>query len=151
MPRVVAPKGFFFKVQDKTYSYGYRSLQIQLWKNKVRPEQIGRITLDKEYSGCYSTHSWLNEKYQNKGFGALMYAKAIQWGLEQGYRIRSSGMSSEKALRVWRGKTLLKWFDIKVRKGRNHYSGEHDPSSDTFFPHAKKEKKKRHGNSRSSR
>ena len=68
-----------------------------------------------------------------------MYAKAIQWGIENGYRIKSSGGSSSDALRVWRGSTLKRFFDIKVKPGRNYHDQTHNPEYDTFYPRPKKE------------
>jgi len=148
MPKVIAPKGFHFVVRQNPYdSY---SISIKLFKKN---KEIGHVNLVREYKGTYSTHSYLEPKYHNKGLGALMYAKAIQWGMEHCYRVRSSGSSSDAAQRMWRGKKITKWFDIKVRRGKD-YNGVIQPSYDTFYPKPKKGDKlakKCHGNSRVSR
>lgn len=147
MSKVIAPKGFSFKV------IRHDSYRIMVYLLKGPHNEVGHITLSQEYPGCYATHSTLLPRYRGKGLGALMYAKAIQWGLEHGYRVRSSGSSSQDAQRVWRGKSLRKWFDIRVKKGKDYYTKELRPDYDTFYPHLKKEdiKRKRNGNSRMSR
>lgn len=131
MKKVIAPKGFFFKV-ERIRGQGFVS--VKLFKRKRKNSlEIGHVNLCRD-EGWYSTHSYLHDEYRNKGLGALMYAKAIQWGKEHGLRVKSSGGSSADAQRVWRGSSLARWFDIKVR---NVYSN--NPNQDTFYPHIKKE------------
>lgn len=138
MKKVIAPKGFFFRIVKDYYS----SWSVQLCLKETGHE-VGHVNLCHEYSGCYSTHSHLDSKYRGRKLGAIMYAKAIQFGMSRGWRVRSSGGSSEDAQRVWRGSTLKRWFEIKVRKGRDYYTKELNPHCDTFFPKAKEEKRKR--------
>lgn len=45
-----------------------------------------------------------------------MYAKAIQFALQNGWKVRSSECPSDDAKRVWKGKTLRKYFSIKTKK-----------------------------------
>lgn len=136
MKKVIAPKGYSFKIKsDRDYGSYDEVFVIELHKKKKG--RIGTVRLVKSYKGCYCTHSDLDDDYHNRGLGTLMYAKAIQWGLKQGYRIRSSGGSSFEAQRVWRGSSLKRWFDIKIK--RDHHSSDYD----TFYPYPKKEKKQR--------
>lgn len=139
MKKVIAPKGYFFRIIKDAYY----CTSIQLHKrNKRGTKEVGHVNLVREYSACYSTHSYLSPSYRNKGLGALMYAKAIQYGIEQGWRVRSSGGSSTEAQRVWRGSTLKRWFDVKVRLGKNYHDKTPNPDYDTFFPRPKEEKKR---------
>lgn len=133
MKKVIAPKGYFFRIVKDCYS----GWSVQL--HKRNKGEVGHVNLVREYSGCYSTHSYLEAGYRNKGFGARMYAKAIQFGIERGWRVRSSGGSSEEAQRVWRGSTIKRWFDIKVKRGYNYGSEVPNPGYDTFYPRLKKE------------
>jgi len=131
---IVAPRGYYFRVVKGIYG----GWSVKLYKRKIG--EIGHINLVRVYTGCYATHSHLDNKFHNKGLGALLYAKAIQWGIKHGYRIRSSGGSSRDAQRVWRGSTLKRWFDIKVKPGIDYYSKNPDPNRDTFYPRLKETK-----------
>jgi len=137
MKKVIAPKGYFFKVVKDYYrNDGYF---VKLFKRGI-DEEIGNVNLVEEYSKCYETHSYLMPEYRNKGLGARMYAKAIQWGHERGYRVRSSGGPSDDAKRVWRGSFLKRFFDVRVYRCR-HYRNKKifGPIYKTFYPLPKKE------------
>lgn len=119
IPKIRAPKGFRFLIEKSRWS---SDVYVQLVSSK-EIRSVGRITLSRLRKDYYATHSSLNEKYHGKGLGTLMYARAIQYALEQGWKVRSSGHSSEKAQRVWRGKGLRQKFAIKTRKtGYNHHT-----------------------------
>jgi GNAT superfamily N-acetyltransferase len=138
MKKVIAPKGYSLRVIKGTYS----GWSVKLFKKRSgkKSEEVGHVNLAPLYSGCYATHSYLQPQYRNKGLGAVMYAKAIQWGLERGYRIRSSGSSSEDAQKVWRGSFLKRYFDIKVKFGVDYRDKKTPvPRYDTFYPRPKKE------------
>lgn len=107
IPKIKAPKGYSFKID----TIGYR-VRVILSHNK---KQIGRVSLHKSYylAKTYETHSSLEEEYRGQGLGVLMYARAIQWALEHGYRIKSSGSTAGYAQRVWESKSLRKYFVIK--------------------------------------
>jgi GNAT superfamily N-acetyltransferase len=128
MKKVIAPKGYYFRVV-KPYVHG--GFSIRLFK-KNNSGEIGHVNLQRKDNGDYGTHSYLFPQYRNQGLGALMYAKAIQWGREHGLRVRSSGGSSDDAQRVWRGSSLQRWFDVKVKSG-------YERRQDTFYPRLKKE------------
>jgi GNAT superfamily N-acetyltransferase len=135
MKKVVAPKGYFFRV-TKNYYGGY---SVKLFKKRKEGE-IGHVNLVRLYSKCYATHSYLSPQFRNKGLGARMYAKAIQWCLERGLRVRSSGSSSDDAQKVWRGSFLKRFFDVKVKPGVDYRDKKTPvPRHDTFYPHPKKE------------
>jgi len=76
--------------------------------NKV----IGRVTLELDCRS-YRTHSSLDKIYRGKGLGTLMYAAAIQYALDRGHKVRSSGHTSLNAQRVWKSKGLRKYFKIR--------------------------------------
>lgn len=124
IPKIRAPKGFSFKVKKVNQRY----TSITLYSAN---REIGHVNLIKVREGYYETHSDLNDEYHRKGLGALMYARAIQHALEKGWGVRSSGSSSEEAQRVWRGKTVRKYFSIKLKKKDN------DPYYDTWYAYAK--------------
>src|SRR5258706_11634000 len=124
--KVRAHKGFTFRVSKMSERYTKVALRETL-TNK----EIGHVNLIKVREGYYETHSDLNDEYQNKGLGALMYARAIQHALENGWRVQSSGSSSSDAQRVWRGKTIRKYFSIKLKKRDN------DPYYDKWYAYAK--------------
>jgi GNAT superfamily N-acetyltransferase len=124
IPKIKAPKGFSFKV--KKMSANYTRVTLHLAKGK----QIGYVNLSRVRPGFYATHSGLDVKYHNKGLGVLLYARAIQYALEKGWRVSSSGGSSESAQRVWRGKTIRKYFSIKLKKG-------YQPYDDKWYAYAK--------------
>lgn len=124
--KVRAPAGFKFKVTAKPYQ-----TVIELFDNnkkvigpkgKMIPYQyaIGRVSLvqDTYSKGFWRTHSSLNPEYHNKGLGVLLYARGIQWVLEHKHRVSSSGSSSEMARRLWKSKSIRKYFHIKQKKSK---------------------------------
>lgn len=117
--RIVAPKGYTFKV--KKYSQYMTRVTLHLSKTK---QQIGYVSLVRVRPGYYETHSDLDNSYHNKGLGALLYARAIKHALEKKWRVQSSGSSSVMARRVWEGKSLRKYFTIKAK--RNQYDQYYD-------------------------
>jgi GNAT superfamily N-acetyltransferase len=131
--RIRMPEGFWFKFvthknatrEDKWDMSEDTAVLIKLYDKKNRfddpywtaNEPIGTIELvkcDKGKRVC--THSDLNDEYHGKKLGALMYAYAIKWGIEHGYKVKSSGSSSTMARRVWAGKTIRSHFKIRSRK-----------------------------------
>lgn len=141
--RVRAPAGFRWKIVERKSVPGYTSgcVYVQL-VHQGNSRKIGEIRLYKEEDGRYETHSNLDSKYHGRGYGAKLYARAIQWCLENGHSVRSSGSSSEEAQRVWRGKTIRKFFRIRTKHFR--YAGQKiiDPDNDTFFAYPKLERKR---------
>lgn len=118
LARVRAPRGYSFEVNKPTtgISYAY----VKLYKKGV-PGFIGRVTLEPDGSKRFVTHSRLDDAYHNQGLGALMYAKAIQWCLDNGYKVRSSYSPSSYAQRVWAGSSLRRYFSIRDNS-KNVYS-----------------------------
>jgi GNAT superfamily N-acetyltransferase len=123
--KVRAPKGFTFRVSKMNERYTKVTLRLTLTNR-----EIGHVSLIKVREGYYETHSDLSSEYHGKGLGALLYARAIQHGLEKGWRVQSSGSSSSEAQRVWRGKSIRKYFSIKLKKGD-------DPYYDKWYAYAK--------------
>src|ERR1700679_1172457 len=119
-PRIRAPKDFKFKVvEEKNYqgqSWGYtvklfhremvdtrvpikgKKFKVKIVK-KMSDRYIGHVRLARNYQKpeVLNTHSQLHNDFHHKGLGALIYAKAIQVGLDNGYRVHSSGSSSDMA------------------------------------------------------
>lgn len=130
--KVKAPKGFRFVVRKNVYE-NWQVTLYRIFRGHLDP--IGHIELMRDYGKTYETHSNLDAAYHDQGLGALMYAKAIEWCLIRGYRCKSSGYPSEYAQRVWRGKTIRKYFDIKDR------ATARGSEARTFFAYFKKYKK----------
>jgi GNAT superfamily N-acetyltransferase len=107
--KVKAPKGFRFKILKPS-----DTVFVQLF-DKATNQKIGNVNLVKLSDTTYATHSWLDPRYHQKGFGTLMYARAIQWCHENGYVARSSGNSSEMAQRMWNGRSIRKFYSIKKK------------------------------------
>lgn len=134
--KVRAPNGYEFRIKEnKVYSRfqdsGYKFIQVNLF-SKRRGKTIGHVNLVRySKNEAFNTHSNLEERYRGKGYGSLMYAKAIQWCLEHDYKVSSSGASSQDAQRVWKGKTLRKFFKIKVKRYQTY------PDYDKWYAYAK--------------
>lgn len=127
--KIRAPRGFSFKIH-KISMFGYENKVCLHHNSRVDP--IGYVRLVREQENLYKTHSYLDEAYRHKGLGSLLYARAIQFGLENGWKVRSSGGSSECARRVWRGGSIRKYFFIRTKK----YEPNRD--YDTWYAFAKK-------------
>jgi GNAT superfamily N-acetyltransferase len=123
--KVRAPAGYSFRITNGINQWD-KSIYINLVYNKTK-QIVGKVTLCPSYlrSKAYETHSYLDDGWRNKGLGGIMYARAIQYCLENGYKVRSSGGSSEAAQRVWNGKVIRKYFLIRKRKDKYY------PDSDT--------------------
>lgn len=142
VPTIRAPKGFYFKIScHKSKSInGYCFVNVDLFPNDQKlktvkwPIKAGGVQLNSSDGGkYYKTHSYLQEQYHGRGIGAIIYARAIQWALTNKKKISSSGNSSEKALRVWKGKTLRRLFTLRKVPNRS------DPSEqEKYFCYAKK-------------
>ena len=119
------PKGFRVKIKTDI-----RDKMVELISDKYYPSQpgfepevkppfcYGYIELVCVGDNTYETHSYLDEQFRGKGFGTLLYAKAIQWCHRNGYKIRSSGNTSKEAKRVWKSKTIRSYFRIRKLKKR---------------------------------
>lgn len=138
--KVQAPTGLYFKCTVGKYGDVYIKL-YKKFKNSNR--KIGQIRLVDMGGKKFATHSNLDYRYHNKGLGALMYSKAIEWCLKRGYRCQSSGYSSEDAQRVWKGKTIRKFFDIKVKQTEKGVWA--NPEYQTWFAYEKKAKPLKNG------
>lgn len=115
--KVKAPTGFTFKIKRRDRYY----VRVSLYST-VSTLEVGWIGLSLVRSGYYETHSTLAPQYRNQGLGALLYARAIQHCLEKGWRVQSSGASSDEAQRVWKGKTIRKYFSIRLKKDKANSS-----------------------------
>lgn len=147
IPNLRAPKGFHFNV----FRTRYDSIRVQLLRVSDGRE-IGSIDLEKVYPRYdnfrLETHSDLSSEFHNKGLGTLLYAKAIQWALKNGYKVMSSGTTSWMAKRVWEGKGIRKYYNIRRIKRWD----EDDNARIIWHAHAKpvstKRRGKKHGQKR---
>ena len=131
IPKIRAPRGFFFRIQKEFYDRKLNNVMVILHDSSTR-NKIGHVNLVK--CGIYmETHSFLEDAYHERKLGALMYTRAFQWALENGFRVRDGG-ASEQAQRVWRGNTIRKHFKIRIYK--NSIDRE-NPNYDHFFAYAK--------------
>ncbi len=118
--RIRAPKGLKWKIGPITSgcqcvscaALARKSISVKLMQGA---NEIGYINLRPNYTkdNLYETHSWLHPDYRGKGIGTKLYARAIQYCLVNNYRVRSSGGSSSDAQRVWKSKSLRKYFYIR--------------------------------------
>ncbi len=138
--KIRAPKGFRFQIVDT-----YNGYEIRLYdqKRKDKDWHIGRVSILKDYlpnqaTDVYRTHSNLNEPYRDKKLGVRMYARAIQFALEKGFKIKSSGTSSDDARRVWNSKSLRKYFRIKHIKNKNYTNTTYGDRYDTWVAYQKR-------------
>ena len=138
------PKGYYFKIHreyDDWDEDGEYTMEVELYHKHSYDGgryPIGTITLQKcgkTKKGIqkWETHSRLSSLYWNKKLGVTMYVRAIKWCLDRGYKVSSSSSTSEKAQRVWTGKTIRKYVRIIKRKRAYSYGG----SSTTWHAFAK--------------
>jgi GNAT superfamily N-acetyltransferase len=109
---VRAPRGYKWKIV--TYSDDFDVATIGL--HDSRGNRVGEVRLQREdaVKRIVSTHSDLNYDLRGRGIGTKLYVRAIQWGLAHGYKVRSSGGSSEDAERVWAGKGIREYFYLRT-------------------------------------
>lgn len=135
IPRIIPPRGYHFKIEmqgikkdkkkrryrlscgccwsDDCYNDNNKYIKITLLNSRNR--YCGHVSLESDWvnSKVLETHSFLAKGLRNKGIGSKLYAKAIQVGLKNGLKVRSSGCSSPDAIRMWEGKTIRKYFSIR--------------------------------------
>jgi|SRR5579885_2002096 len=131
--RLRAPKGFRIQYRKISYDGRLETVEVELYDragNKTYP--VGHVSLERHTKDSFVTHSNLDQAYWNRGLGTLIYAKAISWCLNHGYRVRSSGGSSDMAKRVWSGKGLRQTFDIQKRVRRYTYN-----TAETWYAYKK--------------
>lgn len=116
---IKAPKGFRVRYVVHTYNKQIENVYCQLYDLSKNSEyNVGSVSLERGYGKTFNTHADLGFDYHGKGFGTLLYSKAIAWALNHGFKAQSSGDSSDMAKRVWNGKGLRKHFNIrKITKG----------------------------------
>lgn len=107
-----APKGFRVRYQVNTYDNRIESVYCELVTHPAG-EYAGNVELERLNHSTFITHANLRYPYHNKGLGTMLYAKAIAWAFNHGFKVRSSGDSSSMAKRVWEGKGLRKYFNIR--------------------------------------
>lgn len=108
-----SPDGFQVRPKITKYDNEIEYVYCKLFDMNMDPSHsIGDVLLEREDSKTFVTHSELDSFYRNKGLGTLIYAKAIAWAINHGYKVRSSGDSSDMAKRVWNGRGLRKYFKI---------------------------------------
>ncbi len=134
IPKIRAPRGFHFRITKDYYDRKLEAVMVELWDSKSKRE-IGHVNLVRCHGNFMETHSSLEEAYHNRKLGVLMYAKAIQWALKNGFKVRCGG-PSQAAQRVWRGNSIRKFFKIRTFWDKE-YPHPHQYNSDNFFAYAK--------------
>lgn len=130
-----APKGFNVRYHVNTYNKEIESVYCELYDvNKNSGRDVGRVVLERGIGKVFETHSSLANDYHGKGLGTLLYAKAIAWTLNHGFKVKSSGDSSDMAKRVWESKGLRKHFNIRKIKKTYSYSTY---TSETWYANKK--------------
>jgi GNAT superfamily N-acetyltransferase len=137
---VRAPNGFRVKYRFEQYRGEIHNVYCELFDMSNNHYAIGQVELVRYRKGTFATHSNLDTKYWNQGLGRLIYSKAIAWALNHGYKVRSSGGSSDMAKRVWSGKGLRQLFDIQKKVKRYTYS-----STETWYAYRKGSLSKKKG------
>lgn len=59
-------------------------------------------------------------KYQNKRLGIYFYSVVADFACQSGIKMVSSDRYSESAERMWKSKTLRKFYNVKFKDGRFH-------------------------------
>ena len=115
------PKGYRFKIIrnngckcESCRDRMSHTHTVELWNGEVWAGRVNLRFAKRNAQGIkrFETHSQLNDIYRNRKLGALLYAKAAQWCLRQGYMVSSSTSPSPEAQRVWNGKTIRKYVRI---------------------------------------
>lgn len=138
---VRAPKNFSWQIVEGRSYLGDRWAKVQLVRG-TKKKVIGEVTLYEQDSGVWETHSWLDTRYHGKGYGTKLYARAIQWGMTNKVKVQSSGCTSEEAQRVWRGKSIRKYFRIVTKPYKWLDDTYADPSMDVFHAYRKPNRRK---------
>lgn len=93
-----APKGFGIEVENEGYGDEQGPFEVHLVRKfkTVPNRRIGSVSLEfADYRRkTLETHSHLQGRYRGKHLGSFMYASAIKYALDHGFKIHSSGMSS---------------------------------------------------------
>jgi len=133
-----APKGFRTKYRVSIYNNKIEYVYCQLYDTTKSPEvYAGNVEIEHAYGRIYKTHGNLKSEYYNRGLGTLLYAKIIAWGFNHGFKVQSSSDSSEMAKRVWDGKGLRKYFNIKKIVDKNY----NNKDIETWYPSRKRKSK----------
>jgi GNAT superfamily N-acetyltransferase len=137
--RVRAPNGFRVRYRVETHRKKIYNVYCELYdQSNNGAYAIGNVELVKWGNDSFATHSTLDPRYWNKGLGTLIYAKAIAWALNHGYKVRSSGGSSDMAKRMWNGRGIRQLFDIQKRTRKYTYN-----TAETWYAYPKGELAKR--------
>jgi GNAT superfamily N-acetyltransferase len=124
MPKT--PTGYLLTVYKDYTDYYFRLLKKM--PRSTLYEEVGSAHLEKDYGTAkkYTTHcEGINRKYRRKGLGTLLYATMIDFALKKKWKVGSSYSPSTEARRVWKGKHLNSYFQIK-KNGANTYGAMFD-------------------------
>lgn len=131
--RVRAPNGFNVRYRVETHRKKIYNVYCELYdRAKGTYYAVGNVELVQTGNKGFATHSNLDPEYWNRGLGTLIYAKAIAWALNHGYKVQSSGGSSDMAKRVWSGRGLRQLFDIQKRTRKYTYN-----TNETWYAYPK--------------
>lgn len=130
-----APKGFRTKYKVSTYNNKIEYVYCELFDTTKNPKvYAGNVEIERAYGKVFKTHGNLKWDYHHRGLGTLLYAKIIAWAFNHGFKVQSSGDSSEMAKRVWEGKGLRKYFNIQKIVDKNY----NNKDIETWYPSRKR-------------
>ncbi len=119
MPKI--PVGYLITINKDYNDYYFRL--IKKMPRSTLYEQVGSAHLEKTYGKVktYTTHcEGVNKKYRRKGLGTLLYATMIDYALKKKCKVGSSYSPSTEARRVWNGKHMNSYFQIKKNKANTY-------------------------------
>lgn len=75
-------------------------------------EMVGYVDTVLTRDHRWETHSYLDQEERGKGFGSLLYTKAINFNMKRHRKVCSSKAPSIQAKRVWTSRVLSELFLI---------------------------------------
>lgn len=112
LPSIPAPRGFHWHIQQEA-----DTVDIELRdRSNLRIGGIHMYLVQLIPEPVFETHSDLSDMYHGRGWGTKLYAKAIQWCLSHGFKVRSSTSPSKFATRVWKSHGLRELFLVRKVK-----------------------------------
>lgn len=121
------PRSFLKLVDGKKLSFyvnlwHYSDVIIFKFFRKDKPSKKAFATLELIHveSNMWESHFPLDLpfKYQNKRFGIYFYSVVADFACQSGIKMVSSNRFSDLAERMWKSKTLRKFYNVKFRDGR---------------------------------
>lgn len=114
------PKGFYIETDIDIGKYNDID-NVYFYLKKINQKFIiGELLFRYRLGYEYSTHSDLREEYCNKGLGISLYVAGINAIIQSGNRVVSDTVQSIHSRRLWQGRTIRKYFNIKTEMLTNN-------------------------------